>query len=410
MRILISLFDLSIGGSHINAIEIGSLIKRRGHDVIVYSPDGPLRERVAELGLEYVPARATRRQRPTLAGIEQLNSLVRERQIDLIHAYEWLPALEAACGPHLRMGTPVLSTIYSVEVPRFVPRNLPMIVGYPKEQDIERGRGRSHVYTVVCPVDTEANAPVADSGPARARFGLSDDELAAVIVSRLAPDLKREGLLSAIAAVGQVQPALNLRLLIVGDGPCREELRAAADAMNAHMGREAVTLTGPLVDPREAYRAADIVLGMGTSAQKGMAFAKPVVIQGEQGYWEILSPDSMPQYLHHNFYGLGDGSDGAPRVAKIINELARDRTCWPALGEFGRKTALAVFSNEAAADRVMAICEEVAARPESRGRRAAEVVRATGLFAGSRIIDRGRRIDVSPWARPHRRHPARESA
>jgi len=51
MRILIGLFKLSIGGSHINAIEIGSLIKQRGHDVIVYSPDGPLRERVAELGL-----------------------------------------------------------------------------------------------------------------------------------------------------------------------------------------------------------------------------------------------------------------------------------------------------------------------------------------------------------------------
>lgn len=408
MRILVSLFDLSIGGSHINAIELGSLIKRRGHDVIVYSPDGPLRERVAELGLEYVPTRAPRRQRPSVAGVRHLNSLVRERQIDLIHAYEWLPTLEAACGPHLWMGTPVLSTVYSVEVPRFVPRNLPMIVGYPTELQLERGRGRSQVHAVVCPVDTEANAPVADSRPARLRFGLRDDELAAVIVSRLSPDLKREGLLSAIEAVGLVDPALNLRLLIVGDGPCREELQHAADAMNARLGREAVTLTGLLVDPREAYSAADIILGMGTSAQKGMAFAKPVVIQGERGYWEILSPESIPKYLHHNFYGLGDGSDGAPRVAEIIGELASDRSCWPELGEFGRKTALAVFSNEAAAERVMAICEDVATRQESLGRRAAEVVRATGLFAGSRVIDRGRRIDLSPWARPHRQHAARE--
>lgn len=403
MRILISLFDLSIGGSHINAIEIGSLIKRRGHDVIVYSPDGPLRERVAELGLEYVPTGAARRQRPTVAGVRQLNSLVRERQIDLIHAYEWLPTLEAACGPHLRMGTPVLSTVYSVEVPRFVPRNLPMIVGYPREFDIERDRGRSQVYTVVCPVDTEANAPVADSGPARKRFGLRGDDLAAVIVSRLSPDLKREGLLSAIAAVGLVDLALNLRLLIVGDGPCREELQDAADAMNARLGREAVTLTGLLMDPREAYSAADIVLGMGTSAQKGMAFAKPVVIQGERGYWETLSPESMPQYLRHNFYGLGDGSDGALRLAEIIGELASDRGSWPQLGEFGRKTALAVFSNEAAADRVMAICEDVAARQESPGHRATEVLRASGLFAGSRLIDLGRR------ARPHRHHAERES-
>ena len=398
VRILISLFGLSMGGSHINAIEIGSLIKQRGHDVIVYSPDGPLRERVAELGLEYVPAGVARRDRPSAVGVRHLNALVRERQIDLIHAYEWLPTLAAACGPHLRMGTPVLTTNYSVGVPRFVPRHLPMIVGYTKEFDIERRRGRSRVYTVVCPVDTEANAPVGDRTPARKRFRLRDDDLAAVIVSRLSTDLKREGLLSAIAAVGLVDPALNLRLLIVGDGPCREELQDAADAMNALVGREAVTLTGTLMDPREAYAAADIVLGMGTSAQKGMAFAKPVVIQGERGYWETLTPESMPQYLHHNFYGLGDGSDGAPRLAAIIGELDRDRDRWPELGEFGRKTAVTVFSNEAAADRVMEICEDVVARPEGSGRAAVEVLRASCLLAGVRVIDLGRRTA----ARVHR--------
>jgi glycosyltransferase involved in cell wall biosynthesis len=389
VRILISLFGLHIGGSHINAIEIGALIKQRGHDVIVYSPDGPLRERVAELGLEYVPT-VPRGQRPSVAGVRRLNALVREREIDLIHAFEWLPTLEAASGPHLLTGTPVLSTVYSVLVPPFVPRNLPMIVGYTQELDIERGRGRSRVYTVVCPVDTRENAPVADSRPARKRFGLRDDELAAMVVSRLSRDLKREGLLSAVTAVGLVDPALNLRLLIVGGGPCREELQDAADAMNARLGREAVTLTGPLMDPRDAYAAADIVLGMGTSAQKGMAFAKPVVIQGERGYWETLTPESMPQYLHHNFYGLGDGSDGAPRLAAIIGELARDRDRWPELGEFGRKTALTVFSNETAADRVMEICEDVAARRENLGRRAAGVLHANGLLAGIRVVDLGR--------------------
>ena len=391
MRIVISLFRLSIGGSHINAIEIGALIKQRGHEVIVYSPDGPLRERVAELGLEYVPAGTARRDWPSVPGIRQLNALVRERQIDLVHAYEWLPSLEAAYGPHLSMGTPVLSTVYAVEIPPFVPRDLPMIVGYTNELGIERSRGRRQVYTVVCPVDTEANAPVAETGPARQRFELRGDELVAVIVRRLSPVLKREGLLSAIRAVGMVDPALRLRLLIVGDGVCREELQHAADATNARLGREAVTLTGPMMDPRDAYIAADIVLGMGTSAQKGMAFGKPVVIQGERGYWETLTPESMPQYLQHNFYGLGDGSDGAPRLAAIIGELAADRSRWPELGEFGRKTALAVFSNEAAADRVLEICGDMVAHPESPGRRAAGVLRASGRFAGIRALDLGRR-------------------
>lgn len=393
MRILISLFRLAIGGSQINAIEIGSRLSARGHEVIVYAPDGELRERIVDLGLEFVSAGpARRRHPPTVTGVRALTALARAREIDLIHAYEWSPTLEAALGPHLRLGVPVLSTVYAVAVPRFVPRDLPMIVGYTDQADTERRRGRHEVHVVVCPVDTAVNAPVTDNGPARRRFGFADDELAAVVVSRLARDLKREGLLTAVAAAGLVDAAVNLRLLIVGDGPCRAELRAAADETNARAGREVVTLAGQLLDPLDAYAAADIVLGMGTSAQKGMAFGKPVVVQGERGYWETLTPATLPTYLRQNFYGIGDGSDGAPRLATILTQMANDRTRWQELGAFGRATALSVFSNEAAADRVATVCADVAARRQPSGRRAAGVLRASGWFAGFRAAELGRGV------------------
>jgi glycosyltransferase involved in cell wall biosynthesis len=211
-------------------------------------------------------------------------------------------------------------------------------------------------------------------------------------VTRLARDLKREGLMAAIAAMGVVDPALKLRLLIVGDGPCRDELAAAAAEMNMRLGREVVTLTGQMLDPRDAYAAADIVLGMGSSAQKGMAFGKPVVVQGERGYWETLTPDTLPTFMRQNFYGIGDGNDGAFRLAAILTDLANDRTRWPDLGVFGRTTALSVFSNDAATERVMGICEEVAAQREPPGRRAAGVLGASGWFAGYRAVDFGRRV------------------
>lgn len=395
MRILVSLHSLAVGGSHINAIEIGSLVNQRGHEVIVYAPDGPLHDLIIQHGLEHVRPGPARRNPPSLAGLHALNALVRERKVDLIHAYDWAPTLEAAYGPHLSLGTPVLATDYSTKVPRFVPRHLPMIVGYLNDLERERRRGRREIYPIVCPVDTDANAPVADATAARNRFGLADDELAAVIVSRLSPDLKREGLLSATAAVGLVDPRLKLRLLIAGDGSCRGEIEATAVAVNERLGREAVTLIGLLLDPRDAYVAADIVLGMGTSAQKGMAFAKPVVIQGERGYWETLTPDSMPKYLRQNFYGVGDGGDGASRLAAVITDLCRDRDRWPELAEFGRKTALAVFSNEAAADSVMTICADLAARPrQSLYRRVRGVLGTSGWFAGYLTVRAGRQVRV----------------
>lgn len=391
MRILVSVLSLSMGGTAINAIEIGSLLRQRGHDVLVYGSDGPLRELIDGHGLEYLPAGPARRCPPSLAAMRSLTAIAADRGIDVIHAYDWAPTVEAAYGPHLRLGTPVLTTEYGMKVPRFVPRHLPMIVGYTGELEREQRRGRAQVHAVVCPVDVHANAPGGDRGQARQRFGFADGDLAAVIVSRLSADLKREGLLAAVRAVALTDPALALRLVIVGDGPCRAEIQEAAGQVNAELGRTAVSLAGQLLDPRPAYDAADIVLGMGTSAQKAMAFGKPVVIQGERGYWELLTPASMPKYLRQNFYGLGDGSDGAPRLAAILAGLARDRGRWPELGEFGRRSAREVFSNEAAADAVAAICTGLVARGRpGAARRAAGVARTSGWYAGFRAARAGR--------------------
>jgi glycosyltransferase involved in cell wall biosynthesis len=396
VRILVSLKGLSIGGSQINAIEIGGKLAEAGHEVLVYAPDGRLRERIIELGLEHVPAGpARRRHPPTLAGVRAITDLVRQRRIDLVHAYEWSPALEAAYGPHLLLGVPLLATVYAVDVPRFVPRRVPLIVGYPRDADIERRRGRRDVHVVMCPLDVDANAPVANPGPARQRFGLRDDDLAVVIVSRLAPELKREGIVAAIAAAGLVDPSLRLRLLIVGDGPCRAELAAAAAAVNARAGREVVTLAGAMVDPRDAYAAADVVAGMGTSAQKGMAFGKPVVIQGERGFWEIITPQNLDTFLHRGFYGLGDGSDGAPIVARILTSLALDRAQWTELGKWGRETAVARFSNEAAGKLVMDICQAVTDSRPSVHTRVAGLVPTSAWFAGFRLVEFGRGVTSS---------------
>ena len=67
------------------------------------------------------------------------------------------------------------------------------------------------------------------------------------------------------------------------------------------VGRDVVLVTGALLDPRPAYAAADIVIGMGSSALKGMAFGKPLVVQGEQGFWKLLEPATLPIFLAQGF-------------------------------------------------------------------------------------------------------------
>ncbi len=71
-----------------------------------------------------------------------------------------------------------------------------------------------------------------------------------------------------------------------------------------------MVLTGAMVDPRPAYAAADVVVGMGGSALRGMAFGKAVIVVGERNFAEIFDPDTAERFYDRGIYGLGDGRAG----------------------------------------------------------------------------------------------------
>ncbi|BCW48489.1 glycosyltransferase [Arthrobacter sp. StoSoilB13] len=96
--------------------------------------------------------------------------------------------------------------------------------------------------------------------------------------------------MSAMDAVAELARLRDVRLVIVGDGPGMSDAMAKASVINDGLGRRVVLLTGELEDPRPAYAAADVVLGMGGSALRGLSFGKPLVVQGERGFWELLTP------------------------------------------------------------------------------------------------------------------------
>ena len=88
---------------------------------------------------------------------------------------------------------------------------------------------------------------------------------------------------------------------------------------------------------------------MGSSAERALAFGKPLIVQGERGFWELLSPDTAPVFMRQGWYGIGDDADrdaSAMRLEKILLGLLGDRTSWPRLAEFGRTMAVERFSLE----------------------------------------------------------------
>ena len=116
MRLIIAPHDLGIGGSQINAIDMAAGVADAGHDVTVFGVPGPLVEYIERKGLPFVAAHPLP-YRPAATRIAQMLRLSRRHRIDLIHAYEWPPCLDAYFGAHLVDRVPILCTVLGMFVP-----------------------------------------------------------------------------------------------------------------------------------------------------------------------------------------------------------------------------------------------------------------------------------------------------
>ena len=387
MRIVVYPHAMEFGGSQLNAIQLAGAVRDRGHDVIVLSEPGPLVEAVRAIGLEHVEI-PLNRSRPSPQVLSRLMHLARERGVDVVHGYEWPPVLEAFLGLGLWRRTPVIGTVMAMSVVPFFPRTVPLLVGTEQIRAAALDAGHRRVSLLEPPVDAEADNPLVDGAAFRAHYGIGSDEILAVMVCRLVPELKLEGLLAACDAIGELAQAGHpVRLVIVGDGRSRDAVAERAAQANVAAQRDVVLLAGEISDPRLAYAAADITIGQGGSALRGMAFGKPLIVVGERGFSELLTPDSVSLFLRQGWYGLGAGSLGAgvPALRAALERLIQSPQLRQTLGTFSRALVLDRFSLRQAArlqeqEYLAAIDEGIAAGP-----RAADAARSLAGLFGSKL-------------------------
>lgn len=365
MRILVYPHDLGIGGSQINAIDLAAGVAEAGHDVVVYAIPGPLVDYIKQRGLRFIPARRLR-YRPAPSRIVQLASIAARERIDVIHAYEWSTCLDAYYGAGLVMGVPLVCTVLGMIVMPYVPSLVPLIMGTAELGDAARRVQRGGVWVLEPPIDTVNDHPGIDGSSFRRAHQVSDNDLLVVTVSRLALDLKIDALVRAIDAVDMIRGRHPVRLVVVGGGPAHEALQQRAAAVNARWGREVVSLPGPDMDPRPAYAAADVVVGMGSSALRALAIGRPVVVQGEAAFSEVFEPATLDLFLRQGFYGLADNAEGPARLAGQLERLLADPERRKALGAFGRQVVAERFSLKRAVQVQLDIYEQVLREPGRR--------------------------------------------
>ena len=380
MRILVYPHDLGMGGSQLNAIELAAAVRDLGHECVIFGRPGVLCDRINELGLEFIEAPIPRR-RPSLAVIQRLQQVATERGIDVIHGYEWPPGLEAYFAARALPSTTPLCTVMSMAVAPFLPRSLPLIVGTRQIAAHELAAGRLGVDVLEPPVDLRHNHAPDDAALARfrERWHLGAVPIVAC-VGRLAAELKSEGLLTAIDVVESLAERHRCHLLLVGDGPARPAIAAAADRVNRRTGWNTIVLTGELADPRPAYAVADVALGMGGSALRALAFGKPLIVQGEHGFFRTLTPQSLSLFRWQGWYGVGAaGDDGHRILEQELRPLLQDPQQRELLGTFSLQT-VREFALDTAASRQLAAYE--ASTRAAAGGRTGTLIESTATALG----------------------------
>jgi glycosyltransferase involved in cell wall biosynthesis len=378
LRILVCPHELITGGSQLSAIDLAARLRDRGHTVQIYAPHGPLERRIADLGLAYraAPQGSGRSLRPR--SLYRLAREIRRFRPDIVHSYEAPPAVASAA---VRVAVPhrAVVTVLSMEVPDFIPRDVPLIVGTARLARDESKRRRD-VRLMEPPIDVDLDAPRTAAG-ARAALGVARSAFVVSVVGRLSAEHdKARGVVAAIEALDGADLPRPVVLIVAGAGDRGDAVRRAADAVRNP--RLTVRLEGDIADPRQIFAAADVVLGMGSAALRAMSHERPVIVQGTGGFWQTLTPENSATFLRDGFFG--HGPSGAPTLERQLAALMADPHRAADLGRYGRALVMKRFDIASAARMLEEVYAIESVAPRRTGVRASA---ATALrYARYRIV------------------------
>jgi glycosyltransferase involved in cell wall biosynthesis len=201
-----------------------------------------------------------------------------------------------------------------------------------------------------------------DPAVVRARLGLAPDALVVTTVSVLRPGKGHD---ITIEAVRRLLPSFpTLRLLILGDGPAREEIARQASVLG-----DSVLMPGHRDDVMAVLGATDVVVhataidAFPTALMEAAAASVPVVATRVGGVSEIVEADRS------GF--LVAAPPSVEEVTARLSQLLGDSQLRGRLGNHGRALFDERFSADRWAVRLRGVYEDVRRTPAPRRRRRA---------------------------------------
>jgi glycosyltransferase involved in cell wall biosynthesis len=221
-------------------------------------------------------------------------------------------------------------------------------------QDINWRRGGVHLISP--PVNLEYDRDTCGGERFIFEHGIYNAQPKIVIVSRLDEELKAKAVELSMKAVS-LNDGKKVQLIVVGSGNAEGRLKELASEINCRHGRRLIHMVGAMSDPRPAYACADIVIGMGGSAARALAFGKPLIVAGEFGWFRIFEHSTADELFRNSFWSDETTADPAGDLNGHIQRLLSDQYDRRALGDFGRRFAQLNFGLEEMATKLVSVYE-----------------------------------------------------
>lgn len=355
MKVLYVDMDLEWRGGQSQALLTLRGVRDRGHEVeLVAARDSPLAIRAAETGIAvHQVARLGLRAWAAVA----IRRLLR-RRFDLVHLNE-PHALTAAwlAGAHQklplllsrRIGFPLRKSWVSRAryraVNRFVAnsRNVAQSL-------MDSGIAAERISIVNEGVEILPLPSADQRSRARKRWGVEDHEFLFGCVSVFVPEKGQRHLIETLPRVKMLHP--EVRLLLAGDGACRQELQTLATQLGQS---EAVLFPGFVNNVEEVYAALDAFAfpsefeGLGTALQAAMAAGLPCISTNRGALGEVVDQERTALVVEP------DGKEISVAMLRLLD----DDDLRKKLGEAGRREVEERFSADRMVENTLRLYEDV---------------------------------------------------
>ncbi|MCC8159715.1 MAG: polysaccharide pyruvyl transferase CsaB [Oscillospiraceae bacterium] len=358
-NILLSLMQLNIGGAETHVVELAKELKRKGFNITVTSNGGVYVKELEEAGIKHynVPLQ-NKNPINMLKAASLLKKIIIEEKIDIVHSHARIPSFILG-KLHKRMKFPFVTTAHWVFNTGY---GLKYITDWGEKtvavsEDIKTYLMDNYhvpegdINVTINGIDTDKFSPDTDCSDIKKELGISDGDNVITYVSRL--DESRSLVAKQlIEVVPELDKAIdNLKIIVVGAGDDFNNVKAAADKVNAEIGRDVIALTGARTDINKLIAPCKLFVGVSRAALEAMAAQKPVIIAGNEGYIGLFDDSKLTVGIDTNFCCRGcEQSTGEIIKRDILKFFAMSGGEQLKLGEYGRELIKREYSVSRIAD------------------------------------------------------------